>query len=184
MSLEDIESEVSRSRWGQVLVDLNKLEEAIKEDFDSAGITPDADGSVIEILKQALLDIGAVQTTADSIEIKVDALTDYQIRPTDNSTDYVNATGGEQDIVAYTPSTEEKINLVKLDMTALTQSGTYKVYIANEEVISDTWTHGADNLNLFITLDMILNEEMKVSWEPSTAEGADRNIPWSVRVER
>ena len=128
--------------------------------------------------------VTGVQSTADDIEGKADDLLDRGIFVTPGDSDYIDVTGGEQNIVTYTPATPEKINLIKLDLGNLTQDGTWRVYISDEQVQGNAWEHGVSNTNLFIDIDRILTEEIKVSWEPAIAEGADRNIPFSIRGER
>ena len=127
--------------------------------------------------------VDTIITDVGIIDGNVDTLIDRGLSKTDGTTTYVALTGGEQDIINYTPASIEKINCIKMEMDNLTQNGEWKIYIEGEEQDSNTWaTTDADGL--YIHLNLILVENIKVSWTPAVAEAGDRVIPYSVRVEK
>lgn len=181
----DVEEVSVHADWTVRNATVQGREKGLDAIYDKAD---DIEGKVDDVIvdtTQIISDVGDVDTAVGVVDGKVDDLLDRGISTLDGATDYIHATGGEQDIVVYTPPSDEKINVIKLTLTEMTQSGTFKIYIAGQEQNSGTWTHGTSPTEFFISMaDMILNEEIKVSWEPTAAEGADRNIPWSVRGTR
>lgn len=102
---------------------------------------------------------------------------------------YLDA-GSEQDVVELTNSTRKTIIAIWVDAINLTNNGTFKVYYKVDgtnyrELVAnaDTITSGTDEAINLITGTLAITEDLKITYEEASDEGAARDIPFSVIYE-
>jgi hypothetical protein len=104
-----------------------------------------------------------------------------QPRPGTGTLSYLDA-GGEQTVFEATIARPIVIWGVFLDLNALTQNGTVKVYHkidgSNYREI-DSYAVAAGDTNLYIDTIFALNYDFKVTYTEAVDEGAARDIPYS-----
>ncbi len=89
--------------------------------------------------------------------------------------------GGEQDIFNIDFTVLSDVSNFKLDLSNLTQSGTWRLYVDGVKVREESWNADEDSDTVLIKFDMITSEELNLTWEEDADEGADRGIPYAVR---
>jgi hypothetical protein len=98
---------------------------------------------------------------------------------------YLDA-GGEQDVYEDTAVTRRKIS-VELDLNAMTQNGTVRLYRKVDGTNYRIWIEEAYNAGgsekVFTRDQLVTNQHFKVTYEEDADEGGDRSIPYNVITE-
>lgn len=97
---------------------------------------------------------------------------------------YLDA-GAEQDVVEITGTTRKIIHGVSLDLTTMTQNGTIKLYLKIDgtnyrEVDSFDFVVATDSDGYYISINMGITNDFKITYTEGADEAADRAIPYSV----
>jgi hypothetical protein len=148
--------------------------------------------------------IDAVQSTADAIETDTQdiqtqigtagagltAIPNVAQAAANSSGDssgtlsYLDA-GGEQTVVELTTTTRKVINGVWLDLVNMTQNGTIKAYYKIDgtnyrEMSSSAFVVLTDKDGFYLSLNMGITNDFKVTYTEGVDEGAARDIPYSL----
>jgi len=152
------------------------------------------------IVDNILVDTGELQTdwvNGGRLDLILDELTvqgdtnEALLTTVDSSGtfSYLDA-GSEQDVVELTNSTRKTISAIWVDAINLTNNGTFKVSYKVDgtnyrELVDNakTITAGTDEAINLISGNLAITEDLKVTYEEASDEGAARAIPFSVIYE-
>jgi hypothetical protein len=100
---------------------------------------------------------------------------------------YLDA-GGEQVVFAFTPPQNVKLGTIWLDLAALTQNTTIRLYHQIDGVnyrVFETfnWTTGMDDGVYFRDIALATGQNLQLTMQEAANEGADRDIPFYYAYE-
>lgn len=132
-----------------------------------------------EIVDDAKLDLvdNTIQSKMEEIKLDVADVIIGEVEDTSTYTD----DGGEQNIIEVSLAELTEINNIKLDLSELTQDGTWRIYADDILVREEDWIEEEDSETIFISVDLIMDETIKLTWEEDEAEGEDREIAYNLR---
>jgi hypothetical protein len=142
-----------------------------------------ADENIFDHCSQSVLCAGPTDAGANNTWIPIDGL--LTPNETAGPFSYLNA-GLEQTVYEDATTVMRKISL-DLDLNAMTQNGTVRLYRKTDGANYRIWIEEAYNVGgaekVFSRDNIVTNQHFKVTYQEAADEGADRSIPYNVITE-